>query len=206
MTPQARRPPALPVVSEVFPWVPISVESPRPRSSCSSWITHARPTMELGPERGICASEMVKVHASAVASTLPMSPAWRTAASGAPCFILAGLKWGPVDMQPLVVSPNSWMWKPCMPAARPLMSPTIVVAPSSDCVKVTVPATPAEPVSTHTALLSKATTDRTALRPAETRKGARAWTAVPRQAHLEPHTWRTVVDVKVAVMAAILTP
>ena len=53
MTPQARRAPALPVVSEVLPWVPISEESPWPRSSSSSWMTHARPTMELGPERGI---------------------------------------------------------------------------------------------------------------------------------------------------------
>ena len=51
--------------------------------------------------------------------TLPMSPAWRTASVGAPCFILAGLKWGPVDMQPLVVSPNSWMWNPWLPASRP---------------------------------------------------------------------------------------
>ena len=30
----------------------------------------------------------------------------------------AGLKWGPVDMQPFVVSPNSWMWKPYLPSAR----------------------------------------------------------------------------------------
>ena len=36
MTPQARRAPALPVVLEVLPWVPISEESPLPRSSSSS--------------------------------------------------------------------------------------------------------------------------------------------------------------------------
>ena len=54
MTPQARRAPALPVVLEVLPWVPISEESPLPRSSSSSWMTHARPMMELVPSRGIC--------------------------------------------------------------------------------------------------------------------------------------------------------
>ena len=50
-------------------WVPISVESPLPRSSSSAWITTARPTMELAPPRGICASVMVNSQAAAVATT-----------------------------------------------------------------------------------------------------------------------------------------
>mmetsp|Transcript_40158 Transcript_40158/g.99400 ORF Transcript_40158/g.99400 Transcript_40158/m.99400 type:complete len:228 (-) Transcript_40158:35-718(-) len=206
MTPHARRAPALPVVLEVLPWVPISEESPRPRSSSSSWMTTARPTMELAPLRGICTSVMVKSHASAVAVTLPRSPAWRSALVGAPCTILLGLKWGPVDMQPLVVSPNSWMWNPWRPAARPLMEPTAVVGPSPDCVKVTVPDTPAEPVRTTTAFLSEAETDSTAARPADTRVYVErgCCTALPRHAHLAPHAWRTPVMDMVAVMAAIL--
>ena len=133
-----------------------------------------------------------------------------------------GLKWGPVDMHPLVVSlrggrsagersqsvafdphpsstarvhshslerrerreekiassyPNSWMWKPWRPSARPEMLPTTVVGPSPDWVKVTVPSTPAVPVRTQMAFFSSATTERTAERPAETRldaRGARA--------------------------------
>lgn len=48
-------------------------------------------------------------------SMLPRSPTWRMAASGPPCSILLGLKWAPADVHPFVLSPNSWMWKPCLP-------------------------------------------------------------------------------------------
>ncbi len=43
---------------------------------------------------------------------------------------LRSLLGAPVDMQPLVVSPNSWMWKPCRPAARPVILPLTVVGPA----------------------------------------------------------------------------
>ena len=33
--------------------------------------------------------------------------------SGPPCFLLAGLKWPPVDLHPLLRSPNWWTWNPC---------------------------------------------------------------------------------------------
>jgi hypothetical protein len=35
----------------------------------------------------------------------------------------------PVDMQPLVVSPNAWMWNPCLPGLNPLTSPSTLVGP-----------------------------------------------------------------------------
>ena len=193
MTPQARRAPALPVVLEVLPWVPISEESPLPRSSSSSWMTHARPMMELVPSRGICkqytrqsncpygnekkltwTSSSSNTQPSAVATTLPRSPAWRFSSVGAPWSLPAGLKWGPVDMHPLVVSPNSWMWKPCLPAASPLRSPETLVGPSPDWVKVTTPSTPAVPVRTQTAFLSAASTTRA--RRADAGANARAVT------------------------------
>lgn len=108
--------------------------------------------MEFAPDKGICISLMVNLHPPASAMTLPKSPACLVASVGAPCVILFGLKCGPVDMHPLVVSPNSWTCKPCLPGAKPVMSPTTVVAPDgSSCVKVNVPATPAVPVRTTTA-------------------------------------------------------
>ena len=45
--------------------------------------------------------------------------AHRSAAVRSPWFLLRGLKWPPAEMQPLVVSPNSWMWKPWRPALMP---------------------------------------------------------------------------------------
>ena len=60
------------------------------------------------------------------------------------------------------------------------MLPTMVVGPSPDWVKVTVPSTPAVPVRTQTAFLSSATTERTAERPAETRVNARGLRATLR--------------------------
>jgi hypothetical protein len=82
-------------------------------------------------------------------------------------------------MQPLVVSPNSWMWKPCLPAARPEKDADTLVGPSPDCVKVTVPSTPAEPVRTQMAFFSSATTENAA-RPAFARTAARGLRATLR--------------------------
>ena len=38
---------------------------------------------------------------------------------------LSRLRWGPAEVQPLVVSPNSWMWNPCSPGFRLVISPVI---------------------------------------------------------------------------------
>ena len=38
----------------------------------------------------------------------------------------------PVELQPLVVSPKTWMWNPCMPGARPVTLPLTSVYPSTD--------------------------------------------------------------------------
>ena len=43
--------------------------------------------------------------------------AWRSSSVGAPWVLPAGLKCGPVDRHPLVVSPSWWMWNPCSPGA-----------------------------------------------------------------------------------------
>lgn len=69
----------------------------------------------------------------ALGSMLPKSPAWRTAASGAPCSLPCGLKWGPADMHPFVLSPNSCTWNPCLPGVRPDTSPLTFTAPLSFC-------------------------------------------------------------------------
>ena len=105
----------------------------------SSWHTTARPTIELGPcgghvrqngaaprrparalrtSTGICESVMsILATPSAPAVMFPRSPAWRLSSVGAPWSLPAGLKWGPVLMQPLVVSPSWCTWKPCSPGA-----------------------------------------------------------------------------------------
>ena len=36
----------------------------------------------------------------------------------------------PVDMQPLVVSPRAWTWKPCRPGLSPETVPVTVVTPA----------------------------------------------------------------------------
>ena len=72
-----------------------------------------------------------------------------TAASG---FIDFRSQWGPADVQPLVLSPNVWMWKPRLAlASLPVMSQVTVVGAASDsCSKTTVPATLASPRRTQT--------------------------------------------------------
>ena len=86
-------------------------------------ITHTtmhRPMTECSPVREIIWSVRSSVaFPFASASTFPRSPTWRSAASGAPWFLLWGLKWAPAEMQPFVWSPNSWTWKPCFPGFKP---------------------------------------------------------------------------------------
>lgn len=38
----------------------------------------------------------------------------------------------PVEAQPFVVSPNSWMWKPWRPGLRPLIVPVTSVGPDQN--------------------------------------------------------------------------
>lgn len=133
MTPQAARPPALPVLSD-------SSLSPFPRSSVpyilmsmtgSPYMTrhspcgeqwndyrHALdmhtsrqvpttyPTTLSGPFRVTSGSSMVNL-ASPCASLrmFPRSPTWRDASVGAPCASLEGLKCDPAEAQPEDRSP-----------------------------------------------------------------------------------------------------
>lgn len=62
-------------------------------------------------ERCVSRRENVEV-GRAPAKMLPRSPTWRMRSQGAPWAQFVGLKWAPVDMQPLVVSPY---WCTCMP-------------------------------------------------------------------------------------------
>lgn len=125
ITPQPRRAPALPVVL-------LSSWPPTPRSSTSAWTTTVRPTMLLAPLSEINLSVMFTLATpDASASMFPRSPTWRTAASGAPCSFFVGLKCGPDEVHPFVLSPNSWTWKPCFPGARPVTSPVTATGPSS---------------------------------------------------------------------------
>ena len=119
ITPQANLPPALPVVL-------LSSCPPFPRSSTSACTTTVRPKMLLAPVREMNVSDMlIATFPSASAITFPKSPACRApfGSSGAPCVHPSGLKWGPADVQPSVLSPNWWTWKPCCPGARPSICP-----------------------------------------------------------------------------------
>lgn len=123
ITPQPKRAPALPVVL-------LNSCPPTPKSSISAWTTTVRPTILLAPFNEINLSDkLILAIPSEPASIFPKSPTWRTAASGAPCSTFVGLKWGPADVQPFVLSPNSWIWKPCNPGASPFISPVTVTGP-----------------------------------------------------------------------------
>lgn len=52
-------------------------------------------------------SYVTLVGPSPLASMLPKSPTCLFSSLGAPCSLPQGLKWGPADVQPLVLSPNS---------------------------------------------------------------------------------------------------
>lgn len=123
MTPQPRRAPALPVVL-------LNSCPPKPKSSMSACTTTVRPKMLLAPANEIKLS-VISILATPDASawTLPKSPTWRSAEFGAPCSLPVGLKCGPADVHPLVLSPNSWMWKPCWPGAKPVTSPVTFTGP-----------------------------------------------------------------------------
>lgn len=116
-TPQAKRAPALPVER-------LNSCPPFPKSSSSAWTTRVRPKIEFGPVREICESLISTLATpSALAITLPRSPACLLSSVGPPCVLPAGLKCGPAETQPLVLSPYSWMWKPCFPGVNWLTSP-----------------------------------------------------------------------------------
>lgn len=125
MTPQPKRAPAFPVVL-------LSSCPPSPKSSTSAWTTTVRPTMLFAPLNEINESVMLILATPlASASTLPKSPTWRFWAVGAPCSLPDGLKCGPAEVQPFVLSPNWWTWKPCCPGANPLISPLTLTGPFS---------------------------------------------------------------------------
>ena len=124
MTPQANLPPALPVVL-------LSSCPPFPRSSTSAWTTTVRPKMLFSPSSDMNLSQiLIAALPFSSAITFPKSPACRAplGSSGAPCVQPSGLKWGPADVQPSVLSPNWWMWKPCCPGARPSICPVTFTA------------------------------------------------------------------------------
>lgn len=78
MTPQPRRPPALPVVFD-------NSCPPFPRSSTISCTTTARPTILWTPDSDIILSTMLTVASPwAFASMLPRSPTCLVASAGAP--------------------------------------------------------------------------------------------------------------------------
>ena len=124
ITPQANLPPALPVVL-------LSSWPPFPRSSTSACTTTVLPKMLLSPVSDMNLSVMsIAAFPLSSAITFPKSPAWRDplASSGAPCVHPSGLKWGPADVQPSVLSPNWCIWKPCCPGARPSIWPVTFTA------------------------------------------------------------------------------
>lgn len=134
MTPQAKRAPALPV--DLLNSCP-----PSPKSSGSAWTTTVRPKMLCLPDSEICLSLMSTLALpESSAMTFPKSPACRTSCVGPPCSLPCGLKCGPALMQPLVLSPNSWMWKPCKPAFNPVTSPETLTGSDSDWKEVKVSA------------------------------------------------------------------
>lgn len=126
MTPQARRAPAFPVDL-------LSSCPPSPKSSWSAWTTTVRPKMLKLPTSEMFLSEISTLATpESSATTFPKSPACLTSCVGPPCSLPKGLKWGPADMHPFVLSPNSWMWNPCKPAFNPETSPVTLTGSDSD--------------------------------------------------------------------------
>jgi len=150
MTPQAGLAPALPVFLD-------SALPPLPKSSVPAWITTVLPKIEFWPinlTNKSCLEPLAIPDASVV--TLPKSPTCLLSSSGAPCSLENGLKWGPAEVQPLVLSPNVWTWKPLEAlASLPLISQVIVVGSDSDaCSKLTTPLTLESPLNTATVIVS----------------------------------------------------
>jgi len=146
MTPQAGLPPPLPVFKD-------SAWPPLPKSSVPAWTTTVLPKIEVGPYN-LTNLSVIEPFAKPEASVLmlPKSPTWRFSSDGPPWVLEKGLKCGPAEVQPLVLSPNSWIWKPLSAfESLPEISYEIVVASFSEaCSKVTVPETPASPRKTAT--------------------------------------------------------
>ena len=151
MTPQAGRPPALPVFL-------LSSLPPLPRSSVPACTTTVRPSTLSGPISlmNLSVVEPLPLPWPSV-SKLPRSPTWRLLSSGAPCSWLCGLTggervsfWihdrgrgigtggcnlqcGPALVQPLVLSPKVWTWMPRLAlASLPVTSHEILVSEPSD--------------------------------------------------------------------------
>lgn len=85
MTPQAGRPPALPVFL-------LSSWPPFPRSSVPACTTMVRPMTLWGPMSltSLSVNEPLPLPCPSV-SKLPRSPTWRSLSSGAPCSLPSGL-------------------------------------------------------------------------------------------------------------------
>lgn len=124
ITPQPTRAPALPVVL-LSSWPPV------PKSSGSACTTNVRPIILCSPLSEIWESVMLTLPTPfASATTFPKSPTCRMDEVGPPCSFPWGLKWAPAERHPLVVSPNSWTWKPWKPSLRPVISPDTTTGPS----------------------------------------------------------------------------
>ena len=146
ITPQAGLGPALPVFKD-------SSLPPLPKSSWPAWTTTVLPRIEVGPISLTKLSVLEPLATpSALVGMLPKSPTCLFSSSGAPWVFLKGLKWGPAEVQPLVLSPNSWMWKPLWAlASQPVISHETVVGSLSEvCSNCTIPETPASPLKTAT--------------------------------------------------------
>jgi hypothetical protein len=86
---------------------------------------------------------------------LPKSPTCLSSSSGAPWVLENGLKCGPAEVHPLVLSPNWWTWNPLKEfGSLPAISQVMVVGPSSVvCSKFTTPDTLESPLNTATMTL-----------------------------------------------------
>lgn len=150
MTPQAALPPALPVEADNS-WPPL------PKSSWPSWQTIDLPKTLCSPNNLIKESCLVPL-ATPLASVvmLPKSPTCLTSSSGAPWVLENGLKWGPAEVQPFVLSPKAWTWNPLKAfGSQPVISQLIVVGSDSElCSKLTTPVTLESPLITATKYVS----------------------------------------------------
>lgn len=92
---------------------------PLPRSSSPSWTTTLLPTIECIPVRVIRLSTKWIVQGTLLLAVIfPRSPRWRMASSLPPWVCFRGLKWPPAEIQPFVLSPNSWIWNPWLPESE----------------------------------------------------------------------------------------
>lgn len=148
MTPHAGLPPALPVFNE-------SACPPFPKSSWPAWTTTVLPKIEFSPNRVANLSVLVPLATPLpLVLMLPKSPTCLVSSSGAPCVLPNGLKCGPADVHPFVLSPNWWMWNPLSAlASLPSISHEMESgSEADDCSNDTTPLTLESPLKTATAL------------------------------------------------------